>query len=66
MSRKSEQHRVFEETSFAENQTSLGLDDFGEDKSEKDKKKDHRFSVNIGAFNDGLRSSFSKQHSQYS
>lgn len=64
MSRKSEQHRVFEETSFAENQTSLGLDDFGEDKSEK--KKDHRFSVNIGAFNDGLRSSFSKQYSLYS
>jgi hypothetical protein len=51
-----EAHRLFEENSFAENQAGISLD------GSKDK-KDNRLSFNIGAFNDGLRSSFCKLNS---
>lgn len=46
----SEAHRLFEENSFTENSADVPLEN-----------KEKRLRLNIGAFNDGLRTSVSKE-----
>lgn len=49
---KPEIHKVFEETQFRDSQREIPLD------KNDGSGKPHRFTFNIGCFNDGLRSSF--------
>lgn len=57
---RSEAHKLFEDTNFALNQKGIPLSSSSEDEGGDKPKKDHRVSFNIGAFNDGLRTSFCK------
>lgn len=53
--RKTEMHKMLDETQYNESMRSFPIADGNEGEG-----KPHRFSFNIGCFNDGLRSSFCK------
>lgn len=57
---KTEAHKVYEENEFSTNSKSIPLD--GDESGEG---KPHRFSFNIGCFNDGLRTNICKHLKYY-
>ncbi len=55
MKGKPEAFRLFEEQSFEQNKRTFSPN---ENQEQEEKKKDHRLTFTIGAFNDGLKTNF--------